>query len=131
MPGWLSAVMVTPLWNGTTHVGEPASHAAPGECQPQRPNQTEVGRQTDCDVQPAHPISLVLRFAAGLLVLVLELVVGLAIDDKNHAWAEHIRGNPIGNSSKIFTDAWHSYNGEWCTCGKSLSDIRIRGRAYQ
>ena len=57
-------------------------------------NQTEVGRHLDCDVHPADLISLVLQFAAGLLVL--ELVVGLAIDDKNHAWAEHIPGKPIG-----------------------------------
>ena len=44
------------------------------------------------DVHLAYLISLVLRFAVGLL----ELVVGLATDDKNHAWAEHILGKPIG-----------------------------------
>jgi len=47
---------------------------------------------TENDVHLAYLMSLVLRFAVGLL----ELVVGLAIDDKDHAWAEHILGKPIG-----------------------------------
>jgi hypothetical protein len=68
-------------------------------------NQTEVDRHSDCKVHAAYLLEPI-RFGVGLL----ELVLGLAIDDKNHAWAEHVPGERSGKRSETVIGSWSSCN---------------------